>query len=221
MDLLSSNRTGFNSTMRIRRPSGKHSQQTCRQISQDPGIVSHLPDSAYDRNHGVLAYLNAATHRVRVDGAVNQTLDLSLSDLQTAFPQSSVVCTIQCAGNRRTHDAEPAPRSPRPELARRRDHEQPKDGTPGSATSRPKPTASRSALPSQATAHVAFACYTAPCEDESWYGASIPLARALREDGEVLLATAMDGCPADGEPRVPCPRGSAGDRGSAGGEVGG
>ncbi|RMZ01719.1 hypothetical protein D0862_06271, partial [Hortaea werneckii] len=111
-------------------------------------------DSAYDRNHGILAHLNAETHRIRVDGAVNQTLDLSLSNLHHDFPQHAVVRTIQCAGNRRTHDAEPAPRSPRPELARRRDHEQPVERDPRLRDILAKAgEASRSALPSQATAH--------------------------------------------------------------------
>lgn len=37
-------------------------------------------------------------------------------------------------------------------------------------------------------AHAAFACYTAPTENSSWYGGSIPLDRALSEDAEVILA---------------------------------
>ncbi|GAB1732698.1 hypothetical protein NU195Hw_g8668t1 [Hortaea werneckii] len=150
-------------------------------------------DSAYDRNHGILAYVDAETHRVRVDGAVNQTLDLSLSNLSTDFSQSSVVCTMQCAGNRR--------HTMRTKLR----EVQGLNWQDGAIMNcrwtgpRLRDILARAGIAlsasEQATAHVAFACYTAPCEDESWYGASIPLSRALREDGQVLLATAMNGSP--------------------------
>ena len=36
--------------------------------------------------------------------------------------------------------------------------------------------------------HVAFDCYQTKCQDDDWFGASIPLQRAMREDGDVLLA---------------------------------
>lgn len=39
-----------------------------------------------------------------------------------------------------------------------------------------------------ADAHVAFACHQTPCQDDEWYGASIPLARAMSEDADVLVA---------------------------------
>ena len=41
-------------------------------------------------------------------------------------------------------------------------------------------------------AHVAFACSSQPCQEDDWYGASIPLFRALRPDGDVLLALEMN-----------------------------
>jgi sulfite oxidase len=44
-------------------------------------------------------------------------------------------------------------------------------------------------------AHVAFACFQTPCQDDEWYGASIPLARAMSEDAEVVLALEMNGKP--------------------------
>lgn len=41
--------------------------------------------------------------------------------------------------------------------------------------------------------HVAFACHAVECQEDSWYGASIPLARALREIADVILALEMNG----------------------------
>ena len=38
------------------------------------------------------------------------------------------------------------------------------------------------------SAHVAFACFQTPCQDDEWYGASIELERAMREDADVILA---------------------------------
>ena len=36
--------------------------------------------------------------------------------------------------------------------------------------------------------HVQFASHVTPCEDDTYYGASIPLEKAMSEDGDVLLA---------------------------------
>ena len=38
------------------------------------------------------------------------------------------------------------------------------------------------------TGHVAFACYYTKVQEDDWYGGSIPLTRAMREDGDVILA---------------------------------
>ena len=36
--------------------------------------------------------------------------------------------------------------------------------------------------------HVQFASHVTPCEDDAYYGASIPLEKAMDEQGDVLLA---------------------------------
>ena len=43
--------------------------------------------------------------------------------------------------------------------------------------------------------HVAFACYKTEVQDDSWYGGSISLERAMSEDAEVILALEMNGKP--------------------------
>ena len=43
--------------------------------------------------------------------------------------------------------------------------------------------------------HVAFACFQVECQDEKWYGGSIELERAMREDHDVILALEMNGKP--------------------------
>lgn len=42
--------------------------------------------------------------------------------------------------------------------------------------------------------HVSFASNVAPCEDDPLYGGSIPLERAMSEDGDVLLAYEVIRC---------------------------
>lgn len=44
-------------------------------------------------------------------------------------------------------------------------------------------------------AHVAFASHAVPCQDDTWYGASIPLSRALDADKDVILALEMNDAP--------------------------
>lgn len=41
-------------------------------------------------------------------------------------------------------------------------------------------------------AHVAFACFQTPCQDDEWYGASIPLSRAMDRESSVILALEMN-----------------------------
>lgn len=41
-------------------------------------------------------------------------------------------------------------------------------------------------------AHVAFACYQTPCQDDTYYGASIPLSRAMSSKCSILLALKMN-----------------------------
>ncbi|KAK0898003.1 hypothetical protein LTR91_018496 [Friedmanniomyces endolithicus] len=144
----------------------------------------------YDRNHSVLPALDGDTHRVRINGAVKRSLELSVSDLQNDFVQHDVVCALQCAGNRRN-------------TMRVKIKEVQGINWFDAAVMNCKWTGprlrdvlDRAGISLDAhekeTSHVAFACNAATCEDDTWCGASIPLARALREDADVLLALKMN-----------------------------
>lgn len=43
-------------------------------------------------------------------------------------------------------------------------------------------------IQSDGAAHVCFASHATLCEDDHYYGASIPLVKAIAPDGDVLLA---------------------------------
>lgn len=40
--------------------------------------------------------------------------------------------------------------------------------------------------------HVCFASHVSGCQDDGWYGASIPLEKALDESGDVMVALEVD-----------------------------
>lgn len=151
----------------------------------------------YDRNHcPIPASLDASVHRVRVNGLVDDPLDLSISELHNDFPQHDVTCLLQCAGNRR-HTM----RTLQKEV----------DGVDwGSAAVmncswrgprlrdvllRAAPSLVDGDGDMHKQLHVAFACNAVPCQDDSWYGASIDMGRALREHADVILALEMNGAP--------------------------
>jgi sulfite oxidase len=145
-------------------------------------------ESFYSRNHGPIPQLDPQTWRLRVDGLVEQVLELSLAELRERFTEQTLVATLQCAGNRRAG------------LIEVRD-------IPGEdpwgpcATSTAQWTGVRLADVLAAAglrpevAHVAF---TAPdvsqlADPAQPYGASITATKA--QAGEVLLAWAMNGHP--------------------------
>ena len=158
----------------------------------------HTPaDVAYDRNHGAIPQLSASSHKVLVHGLVSRPLSLSPHQLATEFPQHTVSCALQCAGNRR-HTMRTALKEvsgvdwgdgavmnatwegPRLSdvLARAGAARQPESEGLGKGP--------------DTALHVAFEC-SVPTQDDSFYGGSIPLERALRESAEVVLALRMNG----------------------------
>lgn len=57
-------------------------------------------DAFYVRSHGAVPDTDPKSWRLRVDGLVENALDLTLDDLR-ALPQRELTVTLQCAGNRR------------------------------------------------------------------------------------------------------------------------
>ena len=139
------------------------------------------------RNHGDVPEIDPTAYRLRVDGAVERPLELSLADLQRV-PRREVTATLQCAGNRRQ------------ELAL----EKPIPGElPWGGEAISTATWSGVALadvlaaagPAAAAHHVALAGLDqAERHGHRFrFGGSIPLDKARAP--EVLLATAMNGAP--------------------------
>jgi sulfite oxidase len=143
----------------------------------------------YVRGHGAVPELPAGASRLRVDGLVDEPLELSLEQLRDGrFPPVEVTATLQCAGNRRI------------ELAAV--HEIPGEATWGSgatgtavwrgvrladviAAAGPRPEARHAAFVGAERAEEA--------KPPQRFGGSVPLEKALRP--EVLLAWEMNGEP--------------------------
>ena len=58
-------------------------------------------DAFYVRAHGDVPDIDPVAWRLKVHGAVERELDLSLATLREAFQEREVTATLQCAGNRR------------------------------------------------------------------------------------------------------------------------
>ncbi|KAH7021412.1 putative sulfite oxidase [Microdochium trichocladiopsis] len=171
-------------------------------LNKEPPIAklmsSFITSEGYDRNHGPLPsaeQLDEGSHQVLVDGFVHKTLSLSIADPRDSFPQHEVVCALQCAGNRR-HDMRTT--------VKEVDGIDWLDGAVMNCRWRGptlKDILNRAGINLETSqipaAHVAFASEVVECEKDLWYGASIPLERALDMSKEVVLALERNGRPLD------------------------
>ncbi|KAI9834552.1 MAG: hypothetical protein M1819_002928 [Sarea resinae] len=135
--------------------------------------------------------MDAERHIVRVDGAVSNILELTVSQIQEDFQQHEVVCALQCAGNRR-HTMRT--------LLKEVDGIDWGDGAVMNCRwrgPRLRDVLNKAGIqiPKGQKAHVAFACFQTQCQEDSWYGGSIELDRGMSVEGEVILAVEMNGKP--------------------------
>jgi sulfite oxidase len=143
-------------------------------------------EAFYVRSHGDVPDLDAATHRITVDGLVERPLSLGLAELREAFAPHALTATLQCAGNRRG------------ELMAERDiaGEIPWGraviGTAEWTGAALAEVLDRAGVTAGAT-HVELAGSENVEEGDGWFGASIPLHKA--RSYEALLVWEMNGEP--------------------------
>jgi sulfite oxidase len=142
-------------------------------------------ENAYDRNHCIFPHLDASTHRIIIDGDVKKPLELTIQNLRNDYEQHSVICALQCAGNRR-HTM----RTKQKEVSGL-------DWFDGAIMNckwtgpRLVDVLERAGVIIE-NGHVAFACNATLCQEDTWYGSSIPLSRAMDRDMDVILALKMN-----------------------------
>jgi sulfite oxidase len=153
---------------------------------------SFITTEGYDRNHGPIPHLDASTHKVSINGLVDNELELSVEDLK-ALPQHSVICALQCAGNRR--------HTMRTKLKEVSGIDWFDGAVMNCKWTGPllvdvlKKAGVKLEEEKWKDAHVAFACYQTETQDDKFYGASIPLARAMNVESSILLALDMNDKP--------------------------
>ncbi|KAK5872270.1 hypothetical protein PBY51_012986 [Eleginops maclovinus] len=148
----------------------------------------------FKRNHLPVPQVDAASYQLHVEGLPGGVLTLSLEELKTRFPKHTITATLQCAGNRRS------------EMNKVKQVKGLNWGiaaisnaTWGGARLRDVLLAAGySPDVAQRAFHVQFEGLDKDVSGTT-YGASIPLNKAVNEEGDVLLAYEMNGqdIPAD------------------------
>ncbi|KAG2018151.1 sulfite oxidase [Coprinopsis cinerea AmutBmut pab1-1] len=149
-------------------------------------------DLVYCRNHGPVRVFDEETYRVQVGGCVKSGRSWTVRELKGAFGKREVVAVLQCAGIRRKEMG----------VIKKVNGVPWSDGVIancrwGGVLLRDVILAAGvdTAEAREEDMHVCFASYATLCEDDKYYGASIPLGKALDEMGDVLLAYEMNGEP--------------------------
>src|SRR6478752_10227740 len=80
-----------------------HSEEPFNAETQRSALIDCLTptEAFYVRSHGDVPTTDPSAWRLRVHGAVERELDLSLTTVREAFREREVTATLQCAGNRR------------------------------------------------------------------------------------------------------------------------
>ncbi|KAI0783611.1 Oxidoreductase, molybdopterin-binding domain-containing protein [Abortiporus biennis] len=173
-----------------------HSQQLIIQGKQpfnaEPSAASLVQfnitpeDLIYCRNHGPVEEVDTETSSLEIhDEKSANTVKFTFKELQADFPRHEIIAVLQCAGNRRKEMNE----------LKKVHGILWNDGVVCNAKwagVRLRDVLLRSGINTQGALHVHFESHITPCEDDSYYGASIPLEKAMSEDGEVLLAYEMN-----------------------------
>ncbi|KAF8469109.1 Oxidoreductase, molybdopterin-binding domain-containing protein [Kalaharituber pfeilii] len=144
---------------------------------------------AYDRNHGPIPHINPDTHYVRIDGAVDNVVELSIKDLGESFKQYEVLSSLQCAGNRR--------HTMRTELKEVNGIDWYSGAIMNGVWRGPllRDILLQAGLAIEGSAHVAFSCTQTLVQDDWYYGGSIDLERVMDPEKFVILALELNGKP--------------------------
>jgi sulfite oxidase len=124
-----------------------------------------------------------------VNGLVDNELSLSVEDLKS-LPQHSVICALQCAGNRR--------HTMRTKLKEVSGIDWFDGAVMNCKWTGPllvdvlEKAGIKLEEEKRKNAHVAFSCYQTPTQEDKYYGASIPLSRALNRECSIILALEMN-----------------------------
>ncbi|KAJ7178631.1 Oxidoreductase, molybdopterin-binding domain-containing protein [Mycena crocata] len=141
-------------------------------------------DLVYCRNHGPVCEYPEESYAITLKAGDAPPLRFSMRDLRS-FPKADVVAVLQCAGNRRK---EMGAIKPVNGVAWA-------DGVVANCKwggVRLCDLLKRTGIRTADYVHVCFASYATLCQDDEYYGASIPLNKATALEDDVLLAYEMN-----------------------------
>ncbi|KAJ6494644.1 Oxidoreductase, molybdopterin-binding domain-containing protein [Mycena vitilis] len=146
----------------------------------------HTPeDLVYCRNHGPVCEYPEESYVLTVKSCDTTLLRISMHQLRS-FPKAEVVAVLQCAGNRRK---EMGAIKPVNGVAWA-------DGVVANCRwggVRLCDVLKHTGVRVGDYEHVCFASYATLCQDDEYYGASIPMKKAMNRPDDVLLAYEMNG----------------------------
>ncbi|KAJ7274561.1 Oxidoreductase, molybdopterin-binding domain-containing protein [Mycena haematopus] len=141
-------------------------------------------DLVYCRNHSRVHEYPEESYFLTVKCGDATVLEISVPELGS-FPKAQVVAVLQCAGNRRK---EMGAMKPVDGVAWA-------DGVVANCKwggARLCDVLKRTGVCLGNYAHVCFASYSTLCQDDTYYGASIPMSKAVTSEDDVLLAYEMN-----------------------------
>ncbi|KAJ7158924.1 Oxidoreductase, molybdopterin-binding domain-containing protein [Mycena filopes] len=141
-------------------------------------------DLVYCRNHGPVCEYPEESYFLNIQCGEGPAVRISMQELRS-YPKTEVVAVLQCAGNRRNEMGQIKPVSG--------------VGWAEGVVANCKWTGvrlcdllKRTAVHTSEYAHVCFASHATLCQDDHYYGASIPIKKATNPEGDVLLAYEMN-----------------------------
>lgn len=157
---------------------------------------SYITPSAifFKRNHLPVPHVDPRTYRLKIEGLPGGIASLTLDDLKSRFPKHTVIATVQCAGNRRS------------EMNKVKQVKGLNWGIAAIGNAAWSGAYLRDVLyhydlGPEVTGKVRHVHFEGLDKDVTGtaYGASVPLNKAMSEEGDVLLAYEMNGedLPAD------------------------
>ncbi|GLB40590.1 putative sulfite oxidase [Lyophyllum shimeji] len=176
--------------------------QSAQPFNAEPPVSSLVEfnitphDLVYCRNHGPVREFDEETYVVTIKGGVERELNLTVPMLKSTFETVHVVAAVQCAGNRRNEMSAIKPVS----------------GVGWEAGVianckwggvRLRDVLSHAGVQQQGNSHVCFASYATLCQDDEYYGSSIPLDKAMNLEDDVLLAFEMNDEPLSADHGAP------------------
>ncbi|KAF8150560.1 Oxidoreductase, molybdopterin-binding domain-containing protein [Crassisporium funariophilum] len=142
-------------------------------------------DLVYCRNHGPVRQIDEDDYTLTIQGGSNGEFKISMRELKASYPISRTVAVLQCAGIRRKEMGAIKPVNGVPWA----------EGVIANCRwggVRLCELLKDAGVPQQGNLHICFESHATLCQDDTCYGGSISLTKAMKEEEDVLVAYEMN-----------------------------